>query len=104
MRGRRAIALYVTLVLGLAALGATNQVRFDRQVDLMDAKQELISHIVVMRAEAAHVEGPHAVTTWAEEQGMVPAPENQRIENVAPLAAPVRPALEGGLEVRTVWQ
>jgi hypothetical protein len=102
--GRRAIALYLMLVPGLAALGGTNQLRFERQIELMDAKQELISHVVALRAEAARVEGPHAVTAWAEEHGMVPAPENDRIENVAPLAPPVIPPLEGGLEVRTVWQ
>lgn len=104
MSGRRAIALYLVLVLGLAALGGANQLRFARQIELMDEKQQLISHVVALRAEAARVEGPHAVTTWAEARGMVPAPENDRIENVAPLAAPEIPALEGGLEVRTVWQ
>lgn len=102
--GRRAIALYVALLLGLAALGGANQVRFGTQIGLMDEKQELIAHVVDLRADAALVEGARAVTAWAEANGMVPAPENDRIENVAPLAAPSLPVHEGGLEVRTVWQ
>ena len=104
MKGRRAIVLYVCLALGLAALGGANQVRFRTQVDLMDLKQERIAEVVQLRAAAATVQGPAAVTSWAEAHGMVPAPENEQIQNVAPLRAPVLPEIEGGLEVRTVWQ
>ena len=104
VEGQRAIALYVVCLLALAAIGGANRVAIYHQVDLMDEKQALIAHVVELRAEAARVEGPHAVTTWAETNGMIPAPENERIENVAPLAAPEVPDAAGGLEVRTVWQ
>ena len=104
LNGQRAVALYVACLLGLAAIGGANRVAIYQQVDLMDEKQELIARVVDLRADAARVEGPHAVTTWAEAHGMIPAPENERIENVAPLAAPVIRDAEGGLEVRTVWQ
>ena len=104
MTGRRVIIVYVTCMLALAALGGANQLAFRQQVALMDAKQAMIARVVDLRADAARVEGPHAVTTWAESNGMIPAPENPRIENVAPLLAPVLPDVEGGLEVRTVWQ
>lgn len=104
MKGGRVIALYVALMVGLAALGGANQLRFTTQIELMDEKQARIAEVVSLRAAAADVQGPRAVTAWAERNGMVPAPENERIENVAPLSAPVRPVDEGGLEVRTVWQ
>lgn len=102
--GRRVIVVYVVLALGLAALGGANQVRFKAQIELMDLKQERIAEVVSLRAAAATVHGPAAVTLWAESQGMVPAPENERIQNIAPLQPPVLPTSESGLEVRTVWQ
>ena len=104
MKGRRVIAVYVASMIGLAAIGGANQIRFHQQIELMDEKQALIADVVSLRAAAADVQGPRAVTTWAERHGMVTAPENERIENVAPLSAPARPVDAGGLEVRTVWQ
>lgn len=104
MSGRRVIVLYVALMLALAALGGVNQLAVLNQVALMDEKQAWIERVVDLRASAARIEGPHAVTAWAAAQGMVPAPENARIENVAPLPAPVPLDPAGGLEVRTVWQ
>lgn len=103
-KGRRVIVMYVALALGLAALGGANQVRFKAQIELMDLKQERIAEVVSLRAAAATVHGPAAVTRWAASHGMVPAPENERIQNIAPLRPPDLPVSEGGLEVRTVWQ
>ena len=104
MSYRRIVAWYLLLLLLLAALGGANQLRFRTQVALMDEKQDALAEVVELRAEAARVQGPRAVTSWAERQGMIPAPENERIENVAPMRAPRLAHPETGLEVRTVWR
>ena len=101
---RRAIPAYVVLLLVLAALGAFNQSRLEYELALMDAREEVRSEIVELRARAAAVEGPLSVSRWAQAQGMVPAPETDGIEHVMPLAAPTLGSAPSGLEVRTVWR
>ena len=100
---RRAIPSYVVLLLTLAVLGAFNQRQLDRELTLMDTREELRLLVVELRADAASVHGPLAVSRWAQTQGMVPAPESEGLEHVMPLPAPALPDATNGLEVRTVW-
>jgi hypothetical protein len=105
LRPARALPLYLALLLALAALGAANQRLLDRELALIEAREEARREIVALRAEAAAVQGPLAVARWAQERGMVPAPEVEVVEHVMPLPAPALPAPEPtGLEVRTVWR
>lgn len=104
-RAGRAIAVYLVCVLVLAALGAWNQRLLASELELMERRETLRRDIVDLRAAAAAVQGPLAVAAWAQDQGMVPAPEIDRVEHVVTLPAPVLPApTEVGLEVRTVWR
>ncbi len=97
---------YVVLLLTLAAVGAVSQVRFDRQVELLEAKRSALVDVAARRAEAAAVNGPLAITTWARAAGMVPAPDAADVIAVAagfPPPAPT-PLATPALEVRTVWR
>src|SRR6056297_1944955 len=105
LRPGRAVPLYLALLLGLAALGAVNQRLLDRELALIEAREAARREIVALRAEAASVQGPLAVARWAQERGMVPAPEVETVEHVMPLPAPRPLAPEPtGLEVRTEWR
>lgn len=104
-RASRAIPIYLALLLALAALGGNNQRLLGRELRLMDEREATRHEIVTLRAEAATVQGPLAVAHWAQERGMVPAPEIATVEHIMPLPAPeLPPAIETGLEVRTVWR
>lgn len=103
---RSAVVVYIGLLLALAGVGAVSQVQFDRQVLLLRAKQEALIDVAVRRAEAAAVNGPLAITTWARSAGMVPAPDALETVAVAvgfPAPEPT-PAPPSTLEVRTVWR
>lgn len=100
----RLLPAYLLLLLVLAALGSWNQHRFERQLELMDHKDALRLEVVELRARAASVEGPLAVSRWAQEQGMVPAPEVEDMIHLMPSPAPELTRPEGGQEVRTVWR
>jgi hypothetical protein len=101
---RRAVPVYVALLLLLSAVGMVNQGLYRRQVRLMDVRSKLMDQIAGLRLQAATVNGPLAVTHWADAHGMVPAPEASNLSIVAsgPRQAPPPPA--GGLEIRTVWR
>jgi len=100
------VAVYIALLLLLAALGAGSQLRFREQARLLAEKERAIVELVTARAAAATVNGPLAVTTWARATGMVPAPDAPRVEAVAPgLLPPIVPAPPlPSLEVVTVWR
>lgn len=99
-------ALYGVLLLALAGVGAASQLRFDRQAALLDAKESALVELAARRADAAAVNGPFAVTSWARARGMVPAPDASTVVPVAPGLAPAAPAPLPAptLEVRTVWR
>jgi hypothetical protein len=103
---RATVAVYIALLLLLAALGAGSQLRYREQARLLAEKERAIVDLVTARAAAAAVNGPLAVTTWARAAGMVPAPDAPQVEAVAPgllppvVPTPPRPALE----VVTVWR
>lgn len=104
-RASRAIPIYLALLLALAALGGNNQRLLGRELQLMDEREASRREIVTLRADAAAVQGPLAVAHWAQERGMVPAPEIATVEHIMPLPAPELPLpIETGLEVRTVWR
>lgn len=103
-RLRRAVPIYLGLLLVLAFLGATNQRLLARELDLMNERERARRELVELRAEAAAVQGPLAVSRWAQERGMVPAPEVEGTEHVMPSPAPELPEAREGLEVRTVWR
>lgn len=100
----RFIPVYLALLLVLATLGAWNQRLLDRELTLMDERERARAEVVDLRARAASVRGPLAVARWAQERGMVPAPETERAQHVMPLAAPDPEPVTTGLEVRTVWR
>jgi len=97
---------YIVLLLLLAGLGAASQLHYRTQARLLEAKEGAIVELVGARAAAAAVNGPLAVTTWARQAGMVPAPDAPQVEAVAPgLAAPRAPVPPSpALEVVTVWR
>ena len=101
----RLLPPYLALLLGLAALGAVNQRLLQRELALIDAREAARREIVALRSEAAAVQGPLAVARWAQDRGMIPAPEIDGVEHVMPLPAPRLEAPEAtGLEVRTRWR
>lgn len=101
---QRAVPAYLVLLLILAALGAHNQARLDRELALMEAREIARTEIVELRARAAAIQGPLAVSSWAQDHGMVPAPEIETLRHVMPFPAPEPERDETGLEVRTVWR
>lgn len=103
-RLRPALPLYVVLLLALTAAGVVNQRLYAHQLALLDRKQELQTEVADLRERAAAVNGPLAVTTWAEAHGMVPAPEADTLVLVAPAPAPTPRLPETGLEIRTIWR
>ncbi len=100
---RRAVPLYLGLLLLLSAAGLINQALYRRQASLIDQRARLMDQVANLRVQAAAVSGPLAVTLWADAHGMVPAPEASHLSAVAagPTQAPAPP--DSGLEIRTVW-
>lgn len=103
-RAVRFIPAYLLLLLALAGLGGWNQHLLDRELSLIETRERVRAQVVDLRARAAAVRGPLAVARWAQDHGMVPAPEVDRAEQVMPLRAPELGTTETGLEVRTVWR
>jgi outer membrane biosynthesis protein TonB len=103
---KRAVLLYALLILVLAVLGAHGQMRYRHNARLLMLKDEALVTLAARRAEAAAVNGPLAVTTWARSAGMVPAPEAPDVMQVAPspVAPPAAQPAPPYLEIRTVWR
>lgn len=99
-----ALPVYLLLLLLLATLGATNQRHYVKQLQLLDAKEQLLTQLADTRRRAAQVNGPTAVATWATRNGMVPSPEVRDAVLVAPAAAPHPELPLPSLEIRTVWR
>ncbi len=101
-----AATAFGVLLLALAAVGATSQIRLDLQVELLNAKEIALVEVAARRADAAAVNGPLAVTSWARAAGMVPAPDAADVVAVAPGLPPSDPPAHPApaLEVRTVWR
>ena len=100
---RRAVPLYLGLLLLLSAAGLVNQGLYHHQMSLIDQRQKLLDAVANLRLQAASVNGPLAVTQWADAHGMVPAPEASNVGAVAPGPAPRLTLPDTGLEIRTVW-
>jgi len=100
---RRAVPLYFGLLLLLSAVGLVNQGLYHHQMTLIDQRQKLLDSVANLQLRAAGVNGPLAVTQWADAHGMVPAPEASNVGAVAPGAAPQPTLPASGLEIRTVW-
>ncbi len=100
---RRAVPLYFGLLLLLSAVGLVNQGLYHHQMTLIDQRQKLLDSVANLQLRAARVDGPLAVTQWADAHGMVPAPEASNVGAVAPGAAPQPTLPASGLEIRTVW-
>ena len=99
-------ATFGVLLVVLAGVGAAAQLRLDRQVELLALKEATLVELAARRSDAAVVNGPLAVTSWARAAGMVPAPDAAEVVAVAPGLRPLDPpALPApALEVRTVWR
>jgi hypothetical protein len=100
---RRAAPLYFGLLLLLSAVGLVNQGLYHHQMTLIEQRQKLLDSVANLRLRAAGVNGPLAVTQWADAHGMVPAPEASNVGAVAPGVAPQPTLPTSGLEIRTVW-
>lgn len=100
---RRWLALYLILLVGLSALGASNQRLYDLQSSLIAHKEALRLELADLRRQAAAVNGTLAVRQWAYANGMVPATEIPA-QLVAPLSPPSHEALERGVELYTQWR
>ncbi|HKI56123.1 MAG TPA: hypothetical protein VKB31_03135 [Trueperaceae bacterium] len=100
---RRAVPIYLGLLLLVSAAGLVNQALYRHQTKLIDARAKLMGQVANLRLGAAAIDGPLAVTQWADAHGMVPAPEASQLSAVAagPTRAPAPP--DTGLEIRTVW-
>jgi hypothetical protein len=103
---RRLTALYLAMLLLLAALGGYGQQRFLHQADLLDHKDRAVIDLALARSAAAGIQGPLAVAHWARQRGMVPAPDALDVIPVAPspIPPPSRTLATPSLEVRTVWR
>lgn len=101
---RRAVPVYLGLLLLLSAAGLVNQHLYHRQTKLIAERQKLMGEVANLRVQAAAVDGPLAVARWAGQHGMVPAPEAGNVGAVAPGPAPVPKLPPTGLEVRTIWR
>ncbi len=101
-----AASVFGVLLLALAAVGAASQLRLDRHVELLEAKEHALVDLAARRSDAAAVNGPLAVTSWARAAGMVPAPDAADVIAVAPGLPPTEPPPlpTPALEVRTVWR
>lgn len=101
---RLAIPLFLALLLALAALGVINQRLYREQLTLMSSKQELLSAVAIARPQAAVVNGPQAVASWATANGMVPIPEARAARLIAATPAPTSADPLPSLELRTIWR
>ena len=102
----RLAALFLALVLLLAAIGAHGQQRFLHQAQLLREKDAAVIDLAAARSAAATVNGPLAISRWARERGMVPAPDALDVIPVAPspLPPPARVVDTPSLEVWTIWR
>lgn len=102
------IPLYVALLVALSLMGTSNRQLLRQQLELLDSKTELQAAAALQRREAAAVNGPAAVATWARAEGMLPISEARAASLVAPSAAPVldlpATSTSSSLELRTVWR
>ena len=101
---RNLLALYLAALLGLACLGAQNQLAYRRHETLLAQKQDLQTQLQGLRLGAAQASGALAVRRWALQQGMIAAPESLNVRTVAPTPAPGYTAPEGSLELYTLWR
>lgn len=101
----RVVPVYLLLFGTLSFLGQVNQDRLATERALRVEREDTRQSVVTLRIEAAGVQGPLAVAQWAQAQGMIPSPEVEAVEQVAPLSPPAVAASQPrGLEVRTVWR
>ncbi len=102
----RVVGAFAALLLLLAAVGSYGQQRFLDQAALLAHKDAAVIELAAARSAAASVQGPLAVTHWARERGMVPAPDASDVIAVAPspLPPPSRVLRPPSLEVVTVWR
>lgn len=100
----RAVALYLALLLGLTALGASNQSLYQQQRALLETKAALQLELTEVRSSASRVSGHLAVRRWAYQRGMVPATRAQRTDHVMTTHPPAIPLPQTGLEMRTLWR
>ncbi|HLU83391.1 MAG TPA: hypothetical protein VKZ43_08315 [Trueperaceae bacterium] len=103
-RFRLAIPLFIVLLVALALLGVTNQRLYGEQLALMSHKEQLLSQVAIARPQAAVVNGPQAVATWATANGMVPIPEARAARLIAASPAPTFDDPLPTLELRTIWR
>jgi len=103
---KRLAGLFVLLVLLLAGVGSYGQQRYLHQARLLADKDQAVIELAAARSSAAAIQGPLAVTHWARNRGMVPAPDAPDVIPVAPspIPPPARVIQPPGLEVRTIWR
>ncbi len=103
---RRLATLFVLLLLLLAGVGSYGQQRYLHQARLLGAKDAAVIELAAARSAAAAIQGPLAVTHWARQRGMVPAPDARDVIAVAPspLPPPARAVHPPSLEIRTIWR
>lgn len=99
------VPLYIVLLVALSLAGTNNRRLLSQQLDLLDGKSKLQAAAAFQRRDAAVVNGPAAVATWARTQGMLPVSEARAASLVAPSVAPVLDlSPTSTLELRTVWR
>lgn len=99
------IPLYIVLLVVLSLAGTNNRRLLSEQFRLLDLKAELQAAAAFERRDAAVVNGPASVATWARAQGMLPVSEARGASLVAPSVAPVLDlSPTSTLELRTVWR
>lgn len=98
------LSSYIVLLLALAATGGYSQRLYLRQASLIGQKANLQATISELRAEAAPINGPLAISAWAKARGMVAASQALDTRTVAPGPGPTVSTETGAVEVYTLWR
>jgi len=101
---QRLLALYLTSLLALAALGAHNQLRYNHHEALLVQKGSLQRQLATLRQDAAGISGALAIRNWAVSRGMIAAPEALNIGEIGAASAPETLLPQGELEMYTLWR
>lgn len=106
-RAQRYLAIYVALLVALAAGRYATRATYPELRALRDQEQALIQRRASLKLDVARLESPARVRAWAEKNGMVPWTSGAPRE-FAMLGGlqdpPPLPVASDSIEMRTQWR